>query len=312
MHVRVAPLVLIASLALASGCASINGPRGGRIFMPPANHGAKLQFERIKSLEGQWVWSPELAPDLTGLVVTYRVTSAGSAVVETMFPGDKYEMVTVYHLDGDQLVMTHYSSAGNQPTMRAESGEPDGPIHFLYIGATNLRTMNQGHMHRTSFLAMDEGELLTSWTFYEDQKSAGDRIFRLTRMGEDQEASEETASVEATGVRADLLEESAFEGALSNDAASEDPVIDDDPVVEVPPLEDVPEVDAAEGTDATEATEELPEAATEAETEAGTEDADDGAVLDAELDGLEDELDALEDEIDEDLADEEAEEGPGR
>ncbi|MDF1799253.1 MAG: hypothetical protein P1V81_08775, partial [Planctomycetota bacterium] len=214
MHVRVAPLVLIACLAFTSACASINGPRGGRIFLPPVNHGAKQQFQRIKALEGDWAWAPELAPDLSGLVVTYRVTSAGSAVVETMFPGDKYEMVTVYHLDGQQLVMTHYSSAGNQPTMRAEPGEPDGPIHFQYIGATNLRTMNQGHMHRTSFLAMDDDQLLTSWTFYEDQKSAGDRVFRLTRVDPDQEESVEFATLESTGVRNDLLEESAFEETI--------------------------------------------------------------------------------------------------
>jgi hypothetical protein len=66
---------------LSSSCASINGPRGGRIFLPAANPNAAEQFERIKSLEGAWQWAPELGPELTGLVVTYHMTVKGSAIV---------------------------------------------------------------------------------------------------------------------------------------------------------------------------------------------------------------------------------------
>ena len=189
MHApRLAPrapraLALSACLLLGSACASINGPRAGRMFLPPTNPDAEAQFERILGLEGDWAWAPELGPELEGTVVTYRVTAAGSAVVETMFPGDPFEMVSVYHLDGSQLVMTHYGSAGNQPTMHAQPGSDDGPIHFDYIGATNLASVNTGHMHRMSYLAIDQDELLTSWTFFENQKSAGDRIFKLVRAG---------------------------------------------------------------------------------------------------------------------------------
>jgi hypothetical protein len=40
--------------------------------------------------------------------VEYRVTGAGSAVVETLFPGTPHEMVTVYHARKGVLCMTHY------------------------------------------------------------------------------------------------------------------------------------------------------------------------------------------------------------
>jgi len=175
-------LLLLSALMLASSCASINGPRGGRIFLPAANKSAKEQFDRIKSLEGAWQWAPELAPELTGLVVIYRLTGNDSAVVETLFPGDPFEMVTVYHLDGSQLILTHYCSAGNQPTMRAEPGEPGGAIHFNYIGATNLSSINAGHMHAMTFFEIEPDKLLTSWTFYADQKPAGDKVFKLVRF----------------------------------------------------------------------------------------------------------------------------------
>ena len=188
--------VLAPLLALVTtlGCASINGPRGGRIFLPPSNPNAAEQFERIKSLEGEWQWAPELAPELEGHVVTYHVTANGSAVLETLFPGDEFEMITIYHLDGDQLILTHYGSAGNQPTMRAERGTPGGSIHFNYIGATNLHSVNEGHMHAMTFLEIAPDELLTSWTLFSDQKLAGDRVFKLVRVDAEPEADREQPS----------------------------------------------------------------------------------------------------------------------
>lgn len=201
-----APLALSLTVA-ASSCASINGPRGGRIFLPADNPNAQAQFERIKSLEGAWQWSPELAPDLSGLVATYHVTAGGSAVLETLFPGDAFEMVTLYHLDGQQLILTNYSSAGNQPTMRAEPGQPDSDsIQFSYIGATNLRSVNDTHMHAMSFLRIAPDELLTSWSFYTDQKPTGDKVFKLVRYVEPTEAEAPSEELPSTPLD-DLVEE---------------------------------------------------------------------------------------------------------
>ena len=201
------PLVLCA--ALAASCASINGPRGGRIFLPAANKSAGEQFERIKSLEGAWQWAPELAPELTGLVVTYRLTGNGSAMIETLFPGDAFEMTTIYHLDGKQLILTHYCSTGNQPTMRAQPGEPDGAIRFEYMGATNLDSVNDGHMHSMSFFEIEPDHLLTSWTFYADQKPAGDKVFKLVRFD-----PTDTDSVEPDWKREELESADALPEAL--------------------------------------------------------------------------------------------------
>ena len=52
--------------------------------------------------------------------VVYKLTGAGSALVETQFPGTGHEMVSVYHLDGDDLRMTHYCAAGNQPRVKLD------------------------------------------------------------------------------------------------------------------------------------------------------------------------------------------------
>lgn len=165
-------------LALAS-CVAPGGPRAGAFLAPLPNTDAQDQFERIKSLAGNWQWAPELAPELSGLVATYRLTAGGTAVLETLFPGDAFEMVTLYHLDGEQLISTHYSTAGNQPSMRAQPGDVSQPIRFECIGATGISSERDDHMHAMTFLSIDQGALVTSWTFQIGGVPEADRIFKL-------------------------------------------------------------------------------------------------------------------------------------
>src|SRR4051812_25593828 len=72
---------------------------------------AKTAFARLKTMAGTWQNKLEGAgKDHHGGddKVIYHLTGAGSALVETDFPGSDHEMVSVYHLDGDDLRMTHY------------------------------------------------------------------------------------------------------------------------------------------------------------------------------------------------------------
>jgi len=55
---------------------------------------AKAALERLKGLSGTWTISGS-SEGTDGSVVTYKVTGAGSAVVETVFAGGPHEMVTV-------------------------------------------------------------------------------------------------------------------------------------------------------------------------------------------------------------------------
>lgn len=166
-------------LTALAGCVAPGGPRAGAFLAPLPNEGASEQFDRIKSLAGNWQWAPDLAPELEGLVATYRLTAGGTAVLETLFPGDTFEMVTLYHLDGDQLICTHYSTAGNQPSMRAEPGDPTQPIRFECIGATGIDSERDDHMHMMSFLEIGRGQLVTSWTYQVGGLDEPDRIFKL-------------------------------------------------------------------------------------------------------------------------------------
>src|SRR5690242_6096011 len=76
---------------------------------------AKAAFGRLKSLAGEWKCEAREGGHVPGKAATilYRVTANGSTVMETLFPGTDHEMVSMYHLDGDDLKMTHYCAIGN-------------------------------------------------------------------------------------------------------------------------------------------------------------------------------------------------------
>src|ERR671938_1583829 len=71
-----------------------------------------LAFERLTSLVGQWKGTQ----DGREMRLTYTLTARGSALMEE-FRAGKTVMVTMFTVDGDHLIATHYCSAGNQPQM---------------------------------------------------------------------------------------------------------------------------------------------------------------------------------------------------
>ena len=132
--------VAILALTLAAGLSACAAPRtaydpDARVPLTPAQAiVARAQFKKIKSLAGTWVPADESEMKTN---VIYRVTAGGSTVEETLFPGRPDEMVTMYHMDGDSLVLTHYCAAQNQPRMRALSSADPNEIRFAFSGLSN-------------------------------------------------------------------------------------------------------------------------------------------------------------------------------
>src|SRR5262245_5856740 len=104
-------------------------------------------LERLKKLAGTWVAVGEDGKATDQVVSVIRVTAAGSAVHETLFPGQPHEMVSIYYRDGADLVMTHYCCLGNQPRMKADPNSPPNQIRFRFAGGTNLDPAKDMHMH---------------------------------------------------------------------------------------------------------------------------------------------------------------------
>ena len=61
-----------------------------------------------KKLEGTWVAADENGEPTDTVMTTYSITAGGNAVLEVLFPGTDHEMISLYYLDGEQLMMSHF------------------------------------------------------------------------------------------------------------------------------------------------------------------------------------------------------------
>ena len=139
------------------------------------------QLDALKRLAGEWtgkVKHGEVEHDAT---VSYKVTAGGSAVVETIAPGTQHEMVTIYHLDGDDLVLTHYCMLHNQPRMRTERGGPANKLAFKFAGGTNIKPETDPHMHDMTLEILGDDHIKASWTLYKEGKPVETATFDLRR-----------------------------------------------------------------------------------------------------------------------------------
>jgi hypothetical protein len=172
------------SLALAGGAlllASLAAEEPGKT----AKKGGKdvrAAYERLTKLVGEWQLKEVKDDALKGkTAVRYRLTAGKNALVETLFPGDDKEMVTIYHRDGDELVLTHYCCCGNQPRMRANIGHDKDELVFEFAGGSNLNPEKDLHMHNYRVRFVDADHIKGEWEYYQDGKAAGKHTFDLVR-----------------------------------------------------------------------------------------------------------------------------------
>jgi hypothetical protein len=139
------------------------------------------RLEALKSLAGDWVAIGKDGKPTDKVISSIRVTSAGSAVQETLFPGGDHEMVTMYHLDGADLVLTHYCALGNQPRMKAEPSSDVHRIVFKFIGGTNLKSNDEHHMNQATLTIEGKDHFKAEWVSCKDGKPCHQVGFDLVR-----------------------------------------------------------------------------------------------------------------------------------
>ena len=111
-------------------------------------------FDRMKMLEGVWDEAEY------GRVVEYHLTGKGSALIEE-FVGDP-PMTSVYHLDGDDLRLTHYCNAGNQPRMIADAYGTDS-LSFDFVDVTNLKSPDAYHTRTLDIDFLDDDHVVLNF-----------------------------------------------------------------------------------------------------------------------------------------------------
>lgn len=138
-----------------------------------ASEPATTTFVKMKQLAGKWEVSWEDKRQVSSL----DVISDGSALMQS---DPNENMVTMFHLDGSRLMLTHYCAAKNQPRM-VGSVRPDGAVEFKFLDATNLPDPKTGHMHRMILTFKDADHFSQEWFFMKDGKEGKGETFNYTR-----------------------------------------------------------------------------------------------------------------------------------
>jgi hypothetical protein len=140
-------LVLIAATAFAADTTA-------------AQSDAQKSFDKLKTLAGSWAGTYEGKP----MQASLRVTSTGNAILHEMKgsegPGNP---ITMFYVDGDRLLLTHYCDAGNRPRMVGKI-TPDGKtVEFDFLDVAG--STQAGHMHHAVFTMIDANHHIEDWTY---------------------------------------------------------------------------------------------------------------------------------------------------
>ena len=136
---------------------------------------AQHSFDTLKALAGSWEGVVHVVPPVADLEgqrneITMRVTSRGNALVHEMHqagvPDDpaRYDHpLTMFYLEGDRLLLTHYCDAGNRPRMEGKVS-PDGKtVEFDFLDVSG--SVKYGRMHHAVFTMVDADHHVEDWTY---------------------------------------------------------------------------------------------------------------------------------------------------
>jgi hypothetical protein len=141
-----------------------------------AESNAKKSFGMLQGLEGNWAGKNQQGQPVE---VSFRMTAGDSALMSEIHGHGPENMITMFHMDGDRLLMTHYCGAGNQPRMRVVSADAKS-VSFEFVDGTNIGP-GDGHMQHVTFSQPDTDHQLEEWVFL-DHGKVHKELFTLERV----------------------------------------------------------------------------------------------------------------------------------
>src|SRR2546421_890743 len=135
-------------------------------------------FDRLAALQGEW----RGVQDGRKINLTYTLTANGSALMEHFQPESGAVMITIFTVDGDHLIATHYCSARNQPHMVTPAiADAEQPLAFSLTRITGLKSEQDWHNTGLTVIQDDKDHLTQEWTYLSKGKS-GRTVFHFTRV----------------------------------------------------------------------------------------------------------------------------------
>ncbi|GGO73490.1 hypothetical protein [Bowmanella pacifica] len=124
-------------------------------------------FEKLKSLVGEW---KRVDSDNSDFYISFDTSAKGSVLIENWIYKGASHSLTLYHLDGENLLATHYCPQGNQPRLKLDKSANPNSISFVFQDATNLKSLADSHQHSLLFEFVDKDRILRNESYSKDGK----------------------------------------------------------------------------------------------------------------------------------------------
>jgi len=123
----------------------------------------------MKTLVGSWEGNGSEGGAALKTSARFQLVSDGSVLAAWLGEGSPHEMVTMFHMDGNQLMATHYCAAHNQPRMVLVNGGDQNRLVFKFKDGTNIQP-DAGHMQQVAFVIDGLNHHIEEWTYLQNGK----------------------------------------------------------------------------------------------------------------------------------------------
>jgi len=167
------PLVLLSISTMAFAQSASHEHAASQSDAPKSD--AQKSFDKLKTLAGTWeghgTTNPPV-PDMPDMMrINLDVTSSGNALKHEMMgkaknaspKKDPDHPITMFYLDGDRLLLTHYCDAGNRPRMAARVSPDGNTVEFDFVDVSG--STKHGHMDHAVFTIIDANHHTEDWTY---------------------------------------------------------------------------------------------------------------------------------------------------
>jgi hypothetical protein len=148
---------------------------------PPRPKPASPEFERMKTLVGQWKGTVDMGEGPIEMVSQYRLLAGGSVLEEKCFVGTPNEMTTMYYDKDGKLALTHYCMMGNRPGMLLKSSD-DKTLKFDFDKSCGINPKKESHMHALTLRFDDTDTITASCKAIMDGKEIPEKPTTLERV----------------------------------------------------------------------------------------------------------------------------------
>ena len=122
---------------------------------------AQKAFEKLKTLAGSWEGTVMGIP----INFTIRAASSGTAILHegNTEKGVPNHEITMFYVEGDRLLATHYCDAGNRSNMEGKMSADGKSVEFNFLDVAG--STKGGLVKRMMFTMIDADKHVVEFTF---------------------------------------------------------------------------------------------------------------------------------------------------